>query len=698
MNQDTIRLLILNDSRSEAERLVSMLQNAGRQVRAQHVESGEALGKLLQEKLWDLMIGIDNNTSVPIIEAVRQVRRLNKDIPLILQTDREGSSPRVEGIKLGACDVVELDEDQHLLVTIDRELKNRIEREKRRFAERRFSEISRRNQSLLDSSRDAIAYVQDGMFLYANDSFSELLGHESRDDLECLPIIDIVPKSEHDKLKKFLKEFTLKGSDLEPDKLKLNALCANDEPTTLNIDVRKDTFEDESCIQFLVRASNIDAQELEAQLAIIKNQDVATGLYNKSYLIEMLGQVIDKAVSKEYNSAILHIGIHNFNEVVADKVGVGSTDLVLGTIASHCQTLVKKTDTLCRFADDSFILVAPKINAYKAQERADELGNQLRNYIVDINGKTLHFNYHIGIAIINETSTDTDTPIGHSLRALDLARDLSKSDPNFVAKIYEPDVPKDEHANISDQVVSALRDGKFKLLFQPILSLRGSDKEHYEVLLRMVNEDGEEVSPNDFLAAAVRIGAMTKIDRWVILESIKILSNHRKKGNNTRLIINLSKDSLADKTLAPWLAVAFKAAELETESVIFQLREVDINDHLNFATEFSKNLKKMGCHLSISHFGCAMNPFKALESIESNYVKVDGSFTQDLQKNNTEEAVQSLNELVSQLHQQDKITVVPFVENASVLSKLWQSGVHYIQGFYLQGPTETMNYDFDMES
>ncbi len=365
---------------------------------------------------------------------------------------------------------------------------------------------------------------------------------------------------------------------------------------------------------------------------------------------------------------------------------------------SKQSSYAKKTDVLCRFADDTFVMVAPKINAYKAQERADEMGKQLRDFVVDIDGKTLRFSYHIGIAIINETSTDTDTPINHSIKALELARESTKSDPSLFAKIYEPDLPSHEKQDIADQVAAALRENRFKLLFQPILSLRGSDKEHYEVLLRMVDKQGTEISPTEFLAAAVRIAAMTKIDRWVILESIKVLSGHRKKGNNTRMIINLSLDSLTDKTLGPWLAVAFKAAELPPESVIFQLKEVDINDHLNLAIDFSKHLAKMGCNFSINHFGCAMNPFKALESVTANYIKVDGSFTQDLQNDDSAEAAKSLNDLVSELHQLDKITVVPFVENASVLSKLWQSGVHYIQGFYLQGPTESMDYDFDMES
>lgn len=706
MNQDTIRLLILNDSRTEAERLTSMLQNAGCSLRAQHVESLDALSKLLQEKVWDLMIALDTTKTVSPIEAIKHIRRLNKDITLILQTENEGSHYSVDAMKMGACDAIRLDEDQHLLQVIDREMKNRVEREKRRYAERRYAEISRHNQQLLDSSRDAIAFIQDGMFLYANDSFAELLGHEHRDDLECLPVIDIIQDSDHDKLKRFLKEFTLKGSDVDGSKLTVNAILANEKTCSLTLEVRKSTYDEETCIQFIVRSSNIktgntpvnntNTDELEAQLEIIKNQDVATGLFNKAYFLDKLNSTINKAVDKEYNSALLHIGIDNFQEIVTQKVGFGSTDLVLATIASFTQELLKDTDTLCRFADDTFMLIAPKINAYKAQERADELGNKLRDFIVDIDGTTLRFNYHIGIAIINETSTNTDIPIDHTIKALDLARQSWKKDATTVARIYEPEIVKDENQDIVHQVTNALRDSNFKLLFQPILSLRGSDKEHYEVLLRLQDNNGEEISPTEFLSVAEKIHLTTKVDRWVILESIKILSNHRKKGNNTRLIINLSRDSLIDTTLAPWLSVAFKAADLPSDAVIFQLKERDINDHLNVASEFSQKVKKLGADCSITHFGCAMNPFKALEKIHASYIKVDGSFTQDLQKNS--EGAQVLNELVSELHQMDKITVVPFVENAAVLSKLWQSGVHYIQGYYLQGPTTAMDYDFDMES
>lgn len=696
----TIRLLILNDSRSEAERLISMLHNAGRSVRAQHVDSEEALVKLLEDQVWDLLIGLDRTTNVTPGTAIKQIRRLNKDVPVILLTDGEGSQSIVEGLKLGAADVIQLDEDQHLLFAIQREVDNREQRNLRRIAERRHKEIERRNQQLLDSSRDAITFVQDGMFLYANESFAELLDHSDRDELECMPVIDLVVDDDRTKVKRFLKEFTLKGSDAETTELRFTALLADGDTKELKVEVRKATYEDELCIQFVIRASTVDSEELEAHLQQIKHQDLATGLFNKAYLIEQLEASVDRAVGGRANCALLYIAIDDFMETVQAKLSVSSSDIVLGTIASHARTLIGKDDTLCRFGEDAFMLLTPEANAEKALRKAENFGKKLRDYIVDIDGSTLQFNYAVGIALINETTANSDTPVTHAMKALELVReDIAKGD-EIIARIYEPAAKKEggrEAAkNITATVQKAVSQGNFRLLFQPILSLRGSDKEHYEVLLRMIGDDGSEISPNDFLEAATQINATTKIDRWVILEAIKLLAAHRAKGHDTRLLINLTSESMCDSTLAPWLAVAFKAAKLPPNALIFQISEKDVNDHMNLAKSFSEQVAALGSSTCLTRFGCALNPFNALNHINAQYVRVDGSFTQELQSGSGEPT--ALSDLVGELHQADKITIVPFVENANVLSKLWQSGVHYIQGHYLQVPTGEMNYEFDMES
>ncbi len=696
----TIRLLILNDSRAEAERLISMLNNAGRATRAQHVESEEVLLKLLQEQSWDLLIGLDSSERVSVAYAIKQIRKLNKDVPVILLSDAEGTQSNLDGLKLGAADVVRLDDDQHLLHVINREFNNRDNRNAQRLAERRCKELERRNQQLLGSSRDAIAMVQDGMFLYVNATFAQLLDYADPGDLECMPVIDTVADEDQDRVKAFLKDFILSGSDVETQTLTFGGVRAEGDLRTLEVDVRKALYEEEPCVQFLIRAPALP-QAASNPHTVQTAAPVDSGFCSKTQLTEKLEACIDTAVGGKSNAALVLVAVDNLLRTVQLHSGLRATDLALETVSAHIRSLAQDNEVLSRFGDDGFMLLIPDISATAAQERAEQLVQAMRNHIVDINGATLQLEYFAGVALIHETSKDSDTIICHALNALETARQQHQSNKLSFASTYEEAEVPGAAENHSDKemailVQKALDRGKFRLLYQPILSLRGSDKEHYEVLLRMVDDDNNGVSPTQFMEVATQMGAATKIDRWVILESIKVLADHRTKGHQTRLIVNLSRDSLKDATLPPWLGVAFKAAKLPADAIIFQLQEMDINDHLNIARDFTQAIHTLGCECSISHFGCALNPFNALQHIKAQYIKVDGSFTQELQSGNGEP--EALGELVSHIHEHEKITIVPFVENASVLSKLWQSGVHYIQGYYLQGPTEAMNYDFDTES
>src|SRR6478609_7475123 len=209
---ETTRLLIINDDANEVERLLSMLRNSGRSTRPQHVPSIEGLEKLLGDQAWDLLLAVDAAKSCDPKAALRAIKKLDKDIPVIFMTETdpdEFNMVLIDGLKAGARDVVILDDDQHLLMTMTRELGNLQERRERRAADRKLLESERRCQQLLDSSRDAIAYVEDGMFLYANQSFAERFAYKEADDIMSMPVIDVIAKADQDKYKNFMKAFKL---------------------------------------------------------------------------------------------------------------------------------------------------------------------------------------------------------------------------------------------------------------------------------------------------------------------------------------------------------------------------------------------------------------------------------------------------------------------------------------------------------
>jgi EAL domain-containing protein (putative c-di-GMP-specific phosphodiesterase class I) len=252
-----------------------------------------------------------------------------------------------------------------------------------------------------------------------------------------------------------------------------------------------------------------------------------------------------------------------------------------------------------------------------------------------------------------------------------------------------------ETGRILTLINEAIESQKFVLLFQPIISLRGDSDEHYEVFLRMLDRNDERMLPDQFLRTAIENGAAGKIDRWVILQSIKLLSAHRARGHNTRLTINLTCNSVTDPEFIHWLGVAVKAARLPSDAIIFQLTEQDAATYLRQTREFLEGLKSIHCRSALSRFGLTAEPFEILRQMPVEFVKLDGSHIERMMADQDYRG--EVTQTIKQLQAAGKLTIVPMVENANALSALWQAGANYIQGHYLQEPSTTMDYDFSTD-
>jgi len=709
---ETIRLLIINDQQSEVERLLSMLRNAGKNTRAQHVPSMEGLEKLLADSAWDLMIGLDGSQSCDPKEAVRTIKKLDKDIPVVIQADVEDDAERsialIEGLKAGARDVVVLDDDQHLLIVMDRELKNLEERRQRRAIDRKYNTSERRCQQLLDSSRDAIAYVEDGMFLYLNQSFGELFGYEDPDDALAIPMIDMVTDGNQDAYVQFMKEFKLSDSAGSQD-LSVKAVKEDGTEFDVTLSVSHANYDEEACVQLLVEgvgsaaapvaaAGSADASSPAAAAPAASSNDPITGLYNRRYMFDALGKaVIDAAENDRYRS-LYYISIDRFDQI-RNEIGLTNTDAMLAGLGSCLKENVEESALLARLGDDEFLLLAPGMDAEQHLTKANDLCKKVEEQIIQAGNKSLQLTVSVGIAPITESATNPDDILKRAHQAGDEARAAGNDGVGNGAKVYIPTVAEgdSDDASVLEVIRHNLQKESFKLLFQPIISLQGVEEEHYEVLIQLAGDEGSDIDTGTLFRAVESDNALAiKLDRWVILQATKMLAEHRSKGHNTRLILNLTASSLQDTSLAEWLAVAFKAGGVPSEAVIFQFSENDATNYLNQAKAFTDATKALGCSNSIKHFGCALDPFKALGHLSNvSIVKVDGSFSTDIQKNNEDPA--ALKELISQLGEAGKQTIIPFVENATMMATLWQAGAHFIQGHYLQAPSNSMDFEFDDE-
>ncbi|WP_454256298.1 EAL domain-containing response regulator [Pseudomonas sp. Marseille-Q8238] len=682
IEKKTIRLLILEDSQNEAERLVSLFRNSGHATRVHRITSSDDLLEALQQS-WDLLISAPTSENLDPNEAISAIRRLAKDIPVIRLIDGNDSDDITEALSLGAQDALPLGEDERLILVANRELTNLEERRARRAAEVALRESEKRCQLLLESSVDAITYVHDGMHIYANRAYLQLFDYEDADELEGMPMIDLIASEDQAAFKDFLRNYSSTDGSAE---LTCGGVKADGQRFQARMGFSPATYDSEPCIQVVIRAE-ADNAELEERLREISSQDLVTGLFNRTHLLELMDSAAQRAITTGEVATLAYIRLDRYSHLLVE-VGLAGIDILLTDLAGLLRKHFPAEAQLARFGDDVFAVLQPGIAPEQSTERLHSLLKIVESHLFDVSGRTVQATLSIGVAGLNETTAKAQEVVDRAHRCADELADGN------ALKLYNP---ADELAaaasrgNLVAMVQQALDNNSFRLLFQPIISLRGDSDEHYEVMLRLLSPHGEEVPTGDFIAAARDSGLAEKIDRWVILNAIKQLAEHRSKGHQTRLFVHLSASSLQDQTLLPWLSVALKAARLPSDALVFQLNETDAIAYLKQAKSLVQGLAELHCKTAINQFGCALNPFNTLKFLNVDFVKVDSSFAQDLAQAENQEALKTL---LASLHAQAKLTIVPHVESASILATLWQAGVNYIQGHYLQGPSQAMDYDF----
>ncbi len=688
-SRDTLHLLLLTQNQNDAEGLVSLLRNSGRATRAHMVSSLDNFNEQIQDKTWDLVLAEPAAQDINPKELFKQIKRLDKDLPVIILAEDVDPMQLEFYLKLGACDVVPKDESNLLSMVIERELTNLNSRRSLRTTQVKLRDAEKRCQALLESSKDAITYIHDGMHIYANQAYLELFGYQNVDDLEGMPVMDMVAGRDQDSLKQSLKNFLLSGGNAD---LKYSGLKTDDTEFPMTMSLSSATYADEPCTQVVIRAKS-NHSDLESKLKEISSRDLLTGLYNKPYFMDSLESAVDRAVLKGSVGAALYINIDRFGKVKS-QVGINNADIVLCQVADYLKAAINEGDTLARVGEDVFAWIRPNINAEEALQLAESLRAGIEFLVIDANSQTVTITVSIGVALINDSCSEPTDILQRSHQAADAVRHDQGHQKGNGIQLYvaEEVAPDNSDIGIENQVIAALKANTFNLLFQPLINLKGDEQEHYETLLRMPQSNGEELSAGEFLNGfVISEDLKRKIDRWVILHSTKLLSEHRQQNLSTRLFVNLSAASLMDTGLASWIGVALKAAKLDKDSVIFQFNEEDATKFLTQAQAFTADLSDKGYSCALSRFGCSLKPFQTLKHLSVDYVKVDGSFTNEL---GHPESLGTLKELLANLHQQELKTIVPLVESASAVASLWQLGTHFIQGYYVQAPQTGMVYNF----
>ena len=691
MDDKIINLIIIDDSFDSEEQIVSKLRTAGYTARSSRVEDNEDLLEALSTHTPDLIIYFDNMELISLKETVECLKQ-NKDTEdcRVISVNKSKQPDTVKAMQTGAVDATSFKKIDHLILIIEREHQPLISSRQIIKLKKELNESEKRCSSLLDSSRDAITYIHEGMHVYSNQSYLDMFGIEKFDELEGMPILDMIATEGRDDFKNFLRDYTKNEAGIE--KLETNLRRPGGGEFNGEMEFSPAQIEGEPCIQIIIRQDDLNTDELELQLKLLSQKDQLTGLFNRQYCIEKLESTIEDAEISKYTAALMEIQIDNFDEI-KNTVGVVQSDQYIIAAAKALNKAVNNGDIISRYAHDSFLVIAINYDQDNIENYAAKLQKTISHLESHINGSDINTTCCIGISLIDSDSPEYNDILARCEKAIEAAKQKGANQiVTYVPKKGEL-TRHEVDAKFKDQLTDALKNDRFVLHYQPIISLHGDTEERYEVFVRLKIDDSDQlIMPQDFLPAAERIGMAIAIDRWVLFRAIKEFSKKQAQGINTRFFIKLSASSIKDDTLMDWLSYQVKEKQIPPNALNFEIKETVAMTNLKSAKSLAQKLKAIGCCFVLDDFGAGANPFQLLDHVDVDYIRLERNLMEDLTENTqNQETIKRLTEQATRL---GKFTIAQHVPDASSLSILWGIDVNFIQGYFLQEPLPTMEYDF----
>ncbi|UCC55883.1 MAG: EAL domain-containing protein [Gammaproteobacteria bacterium] len=685
----SLQLVIIEDTTHKAEALVSALRDAGFTLCIDRVQDLDALTGLINQSEPDLVL-CGSGAELPELKAVTTLfAERNSAIPVIALADETTKNSARSARRNGATALVAYDKPDSLLTVLEKEQQTILLRRQVRLLEKRLFETEKCCRDLMESSRHAIAYVRESRHIHANNSYLDLFGFCGTDEIEGTAVMDIIDSVDHSKLGKFLRSHDT--DDNISGTLEVRGVEAGNNTFDAVMEFSPARLNDEPCTQLVIR--HREDLELEEKLDSHNRQDMLTGLCNRQHFMQVVDNSIRESAGPGQSQAIAYILLDN-PKSMREKIGVAGSDMVVNDIARLIESTCQQHDIVARFSDYVFTLLHDDSNGDDVLQLAETLREKVSEHESDIEGHVVTTTCSIGICVINEhTGTAQDV-----LSRADLACEVARSSGGNQIHIHSMAVDEKMGAQNEEEwdavISTTISEERFYLAYQAIASLNGNAGGYYEVLLRILDENGDVMLPGQFLSIAEKIGKSGEIDRWVIDTAFRVLMEKRSSGFDLGFFIKLSEKTLSDRELPVWINRKLKEYRLKSDSICFEIPEAVALKDLKNTTRFVKAMQKIHCMVAIEHFGCTSQP-QLIQHLPVDLVKIDGSLITGLAT--SKEQQEKLKSVIDLARKSDIPCVAECVDSASDLAKLWEFGVNFIQGNFVQEPGRNLAHDFEGE-
>ena len=444
-------------------------------------------------------------------------------------------------------------------------------------------------------------------------------------------------------------------------------------------------------------------KQLQAQLssahvpAVAGGNDTSSDTHDSSSLdrttsrnefVSHLNKILSTQDGSGMEHTVMFVFLDNFIRI-RNEIGIINSVHVLAEVTGIITSSCCKDDIISQFGDCAFAILSCNESTDVTQKKAETIRSIVEEHIFESSDKSLVTTTSIGICSVRDNDTSAEAVVSRADRASEEARSSGGNQVLVNSAITDDMVAKGGHDEI---IRKTLSENRIRIYYQPISSLKSNTVDHYEVLIRIVDDAENIILPGEFFSIAENSGHATDIDLYVIENIMRMMSEN--VDQPMKLFIKLTRQSVADQDLPIWLVGKIKEYSIDPVQLVFEVAESVMENDLKNLSMLSSALNSIGCEIAIEHYRMSTQP-QYLQHIHADYLKIDSSLIGNI--GGQEDSLPKISKIMSLAREHDYITIAEGVEDPACMANLWEVGVDFVQGYFIQEPAGTRDYDFNCD-
>ena len=687
--RQSIAIAVLSKNQDDVQLINSALRDAGHAAHCHWISSPTSLADTLSAENVELLILNCDHYPDGIRQVVKQKDCYNPELPVIAMQHEAKESDIESAMRSGACDLVSMGLKTRLQSVVIRELRAmRVERALNATLQS-ATEYKRQLQHQMESSSSAIAVVQEGIFTGVNDSWLQKFKIKNKDEVMGIPIMDNFEAESQAALKGALVA-TIQGKWQTGEKLIVKAHIDSGDAEELHLEFRKIEVDDGPCVQIRIAPQLGVAEEPTKLVHDALKRDPTTLFFHRAQFLERITKRLKRKPASGTH-CLVYIRPDNFGDLI-NKIGRLNSEEIIAQFAEEVQKRMHPRDVAGRFEGTAIMVLLERGSGRDAQVWGKQLVDHIGKMTFEVEDKSTQMTCTAGACAVSEVFSSLEEFVAATIDAHQLGKEAGGNSSCLSESAEEDTRQREFDAIWVKHLKSALMDNRFRLAQLPIAGLRSDSVQMYDLLVRMIDEQGNSVLPSEFLPAAERNNLMKHIDRWMLRAAMHFCGSN----DADRVFVRLSRQSITDSATATWMQQKLDEDSFDCSRLVIQVPEREAAKYIKQTRALVGQARKLGIGFALEHYGVDQERFQILDLLKPDYIKLDGELMHTLM---TDKQMQNaVSKIVDAAKERDIKTIAERVENANAMAVLFQLGLDYMQGHYVREPEVVLQNNHEVSS